>query len=238
MAVNASEQAAPSAVARGKVLIVDDDLDITDIVRAILTDEGFSVSVLNDQDPDAIRAAVGQFEPDCVLLDGQSPQELGQSWDDAAWVTGRARRVPLIMFTAHGADAREAEAGSSERSRAAGFASILHKPFDIDELVDQVGGAIGLSVPFDGSEQAERDRTAALVARLEAAGAQDIHTSTRREWASFRTTDGALVQLYWWQGDGVYYVGRYAEAGGVMETLGRFYDLDEAIAMSMTVRHP
>ncbi len=60
--------------------------------------------------------------------------------------------------------------------------------------------------------------------------------STRREWANFRTGDGTLVQLYWWQRDGVYYVARYAETGGVLQTLGRFYDLDAAIAIAMTVR--
>ena len=75
-----------------------------------------------------------------------------------------------------------------------------------------------------------------MVKRLEAAGAQNIHVSTRREWATFETVDGTFVQIYWWERDGVYYVGRYAQSGGRLETVGRFYDLDLAIAMATGIR--
>jgi DNA-binding response OmpR family regulator len=226
----------PTSPTKKRVLIVDKDRDISDLVYAILTDEGFAVSVLHDQNPNAIRVAVGQLEPDCVLLDAEGPHGFGRSWDDSAWLTGRQRRVPVIMFCAHQAELAEAEEGTSQRSRAAGFASIVCKPFDIDQLVTQVAAAVDLSVPFETSVQAEQGRTAALVARLQAAGAREVHASTRREWANFRTEDGTLVQLYWWHRDGVYYVVRHAETGGVLETLGRFYDLDAAITMALTVR--
>lgn len=56
----------------GKVLIIGNDGDISDIVSTVLTDAGFMVSIVTDMDPDAIRAAVGQLEPDCVLLSGGS----------------------------------------------------------------------------------------------------------------------------------------------------------------------
>jgi hypothetical protein len=70
----------------------------------------------------------------------------------------------------------------------------------------------------------------------QAAGARDVHASTRREWANFLTANGTFIQLYWWQRDGVYYIVRYAEKGGVLETIGRFYDLDAAITMAMLER--
>lgn len=232
----AAGEQAPGSPAKKRVLVIDNDHDITNLVHAILTDEGFDVSVMHHQDLDSIRVAVGQLEPDCVLLDGESPQGYGQSWGDAAWLTGRQRRVPVIMFSAHLADLAEAEEGTSQQSRAAEFAGILRKPFDIDQLITEVAAAVGLSVPFETSVPAEQRRTAALVARLEAAGAREVHASTRREWANFRTEDGTLVQMYWWQRDGVYYVVRHAETGGVLETLGRFYDLDAAITMAMTIR--
>jgi hypothetical protein len=44
------------------------------------------------------------------------------------------------------------------------------------------------------------------------------------------------VQLYWWQGDGVYYVVRYAESGGRLDQVGRFHDLDTAITLGMSTR--
>jgi hypothetical protein len=93
-------------------------------------------------------------------------------------------------------------------------------------------------VPFDPSAAAEPARTAALVSRLHAAGATDIHASTRREWANFSTVDGAVVQLYWWQRDGVYYVARYRKTGGTLEAVGQFYDLDAAIEVALTIRDP
>src|SRR5215212_9576464 len=223
-------------LARQKVLIIDDDRDIADLVHAILTDEGYAVSVVHDQGTEAIRTAINLQEPDCVLLDGKDPREYGEAWDDAAWMSGRDRPVPLIMFSAHAAAIQEAEASETLRSRAAGFSGIVPKPFDIDQLIDQVAAAVGRSVPFDTSEPVEQGRTAALVARLQAAGARDIHASTRREWANFLTADGIFIQLYWWQRDGVYYIVRYAEKGGVLETIGRFYDLDAAITMAMLER--
>ena len=233
MATSRQEAGAPSTP---KVLVIDDDRDITELVYAVLADEGFAVSALNTVDGDAIRVAINQIEPDCILLDGDSPGAYGLSWDHAAWVHGRDRPVPLIMFSGHAADSREAARGESSRSQAAGFASVLRKPFDIDRLLQQVTSATGASVPFDESRHGEQQRTAALVARLEAVGALDIHASTRREWAIFSTEDGTVVQLYYWQRDGVYYVVRHAPSGGRLETLGRFFDLETAITMAMTVR--
>ncbi len=224
------------ARSKGKVLVIDDDRDIAELVYAILTDEGFAVSLLHRQDPDSIRMAVGQLEPDCVLLDGESPKGYGQSWGEASWLGARSRNVPVIMFSASAADLREAQEGASPRSREAGFMATLTKPFNIDTLVDVVERAIGVAVPFNESQEGERERTARLVARLQDAGATEVHVSTRREWCNFRTEDGTLVQLYWWQRDGVYYVVRHAETGGVLETVGRFYDLDAAITVAMTVR--
>lgn len=221
------------AQATRKVLVIDNDRDVTDLVYAILTDEGFAVSTLHDQSIDAIRTAINLGEPDCVLLDGQSISEYGQSWDEAAWLSSRDRRVPTIMFTAHADDLKEAAAGDSPRSRAAAFAGILPKPFDIDELIDKVTSAVGDSGPFDTSAAAEQDRTVALLARLQAAGGRDVHVSTRREWANFVSPHEKFTQLYWWQRDGVYYVVHHAEVGGVLRTLGRFYDLDTAIGMAM-----
>jgi CheY-like chemotaxis protein len=218
-----------------KVLIIDDDGDIAELVAAVLTDEGMAVSILSTVSPEAIRVAVGQLEPDCVLLDGGGPAGFGPSWLEAAWLHDRSRPVPVIMFTADAQAVQEALEQQTERSRAAPFVASLAKPFNLDELVETIARCVGQAVPFNQSIPAEAARTQALVERLEAAGAQDIHASTRREWANFRNGQGAFLQLYWWQRDGVYYLIRHAEAGGVLEQVGRFYDLDAAIALAMTV---
>ena len=218
-----------------KILIIDEDRDLADIVSLVLSEAGFLVSLLASANPDAVRAAVGQLEPDCVLLDGISGSGY-QPWAEAAWLSVRDRHVPVIMFTTDHKALREAHELATNRSQAAHFDAVLGKPFDIDELVDAVAHAVGNSVPFDSSPVAEERRTAVLKSKLEAAGARDISTSTRREWANFRTADGTLMQIYWWQRDGVYYVIRYAESGGTLDQVGRFYDLDAAIALAMLIR--
>ena len=84
-----------------KVLVVENDRGLSDLLYAILTDEGYEVAVLSAVTPDAVRVAVGQLEPDCILLDGAGAEGYGTSWEDAAWVRSRGRSIPTIMFTAH-----------------------------------------------------------------------------------------------------------------------------------------
>ena len=213
-----------------KLLVVEDDDALAGLLRVVLTDEGYDVTVAGSIEPDVVRAAVGRLEPDGVLLDGESSWGYGRSWATAAWLRRRSRPIATVMLTAHAGAITEAREGTSERVRAAGFAGIITKPFDVDEMLATVAGAVGAAVPFDGSDAAEERRTAALSEKLRAAGARDVRTSTRREWANCLTPDGALAMLYWGQRDGVYYVLRQADQGGTMQEVGRFFDLDEAVA--------
>lgn len=220
------------ARAAAKVLIVDSDRDISDLVRAVLTDEGYEVACLYEYPGDAVMAAVGRLEPDCIILDGETGRgaDYGASWKDAASIHGRERSVPVIMFTAHAPASDEAEAGQSDRARAAGFAAVVRKPFDVDELVAAVAKAIGNVERFDPSPGADRERTRRLVKRLGEVGAADVRSSSRREWVTFRAPDDSLFQLYWWQTGGCYLVGAYLGDGRKMENIGLFYDVDGAVA--------
>lgn len=216
-----------------RVLLIDDDGDVADVVSAILTDDGYAVSTLVDISHDSLFATVGKLEPDCVLLDGSSQVEYGASWADAAHLAARERSVPTIMFSAHSADVREARKANSERARAADFSDVLGKPFHIDELLAAVATACGRSEPFNRSAEGDRGRTVALARRLRELGATDIRTSDQREWATFRPKDvDAVRQLYWWQRKGVYLVGSY-DTEGALTRIGQFFDLEEAIAAAL-----
>lgn len=220
-----------------RVLLIDDDGDVADVVFAILTDDGYSVSTLVDISHDSLLATVGRLEPDCVLLDGSSQVEYGSSWADAAHLAARERSVPTIMFSAHSADVREAREAHSERARAADFAEILAKPFHIDDLLAAVATACNRSRRFNRSAEGDRARTAALVRRLTELGATDIRTSDRREWATFRPKDEAVIrQLYWWQRMGVYLVGSY-DREGALTRIGQFFELEAAVAAAVP-NHP
>ena len=134
---------------RGTVLVVEDDPDISALVEEILTDEGFVVSLLRAVGPDTIRAAVAQLEPDCILLDGESPLGYGASWTEAAWIANRDRTVPVIMLTGSVDAVREATQDTSVRSQAAGFAGVLTKPFELSDLLEAVQQAMEKSTATD-----------------------------------------------------------------------------------------
>jgi CheY-like chemotaxis protein len=223
---------APSgAPGRRTVLVIDDDPVLANLVHDLLTEEGYAVSVLTTVTSETIRAAVGRLEPDCLLLDGRGPTDYGASWRDAAWAHARERAVPVIMFTASAAALQEAAAAESARSRAAGLFAALAKPFDLDELLATVARAVGSVAPFELGGGADARRTAALAAALAAAGAEDVVTGTRREWATFTVGD-ELGLVYWAPRDGVYYVLREPPAGGPIRQIGRFHDLTAAVALA------
>lgn len=200
----------------------------------MLADEGYDISCLYDSTPDLLARTVGILEPDCVILDGGGRAEYGQGWADAASLHTPRRSVPVIMFTAHQADAKEAAAGTSDRARDADFTAVIPKPFELDDLVAAVAKAVGRSEPFGRGADAEAHRTKDFVAALEQAGATDIRPSSLREWATFRDPAGALVQIYWWQGRGVYQVGRFQD-DGTLRMVGQLTDRDAAIDLAMRV---
>lgn len=213
----------------GKVLVIDDDSDIDEVVRAVLTDAGYEVTVLTEMVTDAIAAVVGRLEPDAILLDGEGPHGFGTSWQHAAAIANRERPIPLLMFSAHPGDLAEARAVASERTKAARFAGVIAKPFELDELLETVARAVGSVEPFDTSAGADAERTQALVAQLERIGARDARGSTRREWVTFRTPRERVIQVYWWQSGGCYLLGRYERDGKQMENVALTYDRPAAI---------
>ena len=220
-----------------RVLVVDDDADVADVVLAILSDDGYLVSTLTDTAHESIRAAVGKQEPDCILLDGSPGPNYGPSWAEAAYLAARARSVPTVMFSAHASDVREARAEESDRANAADFAAIVAKPFALDDLLTAVATACGNSEPFNHSAEGDRKRTVALVHRLRQEGATDIRTSDRREWATFRPKDAdVMCQLYWWQRVGVYLVGSYQD-DGTLKRIGHFFELEAAIAAAIAAEN-
>lgn len=212
-----------------RVLVVDDDRDVGDVVTAILADEGYEVTTLDRISDETVRAAIGRLEPDCILLDGVDATEYAAAWATAADVRHRPRPIPTVMFTAHSRDAAEALEATSARATEAGFAAVLRKPFHLDELLATIERAVAGGERFDYSKGAERDRTEKLVAALTASGAQDIRPSARREWANFRSPAGHQTQLYWSQSLGAYLVARYSAARQRLEVIGHYFSLEDAI---------
>ena len=147
---------------RPRILCVEDDHNVGATVQAVLGEEGYDVSCLFDITDEAIRDAIDRLQPDCILLDSASPSNYSRSWEAAASIRRGPRSMPVIMFTAHVLDIREARANVSERARNAGFAAALDKPFTMVELLDAVALAVRRSRPYGRRAAAEAARRASL----------------------------------------------------------------------------
>jgi EAL domain-containing protein (putative c-di-GMP-specific phosphodiesterase class I)/CheY-like chemotaxis protein len=114
--------AAGTAVRR--ILVVDDELAIAEMIRDILTERGFQVLVAANG-AEALRV-VEQTAIDVVLLDMNMPVLDGAGF--VAAIRERGLRIPIVVMTAGPSAQRWAK-----ELQADGY---LSKPFDIDHLVD------------------------------------------------------------------------------------------------------
>ena len=122
-----------------KILIMDDDPTIADLLKEALSDEGYDTYMTTQ----SLRFydAVREHDPNLILLDIMMPyldgrDELKLMGMDMA--TGKLHRVPVILVTAY-LDAYKEE----EEFREAGVVHIVYKPFDLDKLVALVHSTIG-----------------------------------------------------------------------------------------------
>lgn len=113
-----------------KVLVIDDEPEITDIVQTFLTESGYSVDVLNNA-RDAVERAK-KFKPDVILLDIMMPGADGYTvcqWIKAEQELGN---VPVIFLT--GKDRNDDQG----RSFKAGGDMFIKKPFSCERLLEIV----------------------------------------------------------------------------------------------------
>ncbi|TBN58382.1 response regulator [Glaciihabitans arcticus] len=109
-----------------RILVVDEENGLTDIVRRALQLEGW-VTAIAPTGAEAI-AAVDTFEPHIILLDMMLPDMLGT--EVATRLRAAGVETPIVFLTGR----------SEHEDRMAGYASgadaYLTKPFGLDELVN------------------------------------------------------------------------------------------------------
>jgi two-component system chemotaxis response regulator CheY len=113
-----------------RILIVDDDESIRQVVSIFLADEGYQVAgVGNGQ---AALDLVPQFQPDIIILDLRMP--IMDGWEFARRYREQPGwHAPIIAFVA----ALRAEEEQAE----IGAVGLLAKPFDLDDLLAVVDRA-------------------------------------------------------------------------------------------------
>ncbi|HID56529.1 TPA: response regulator [Candidatus Poribacteria bacterium] len=113
-----------------KILIVDDEEDILDLVDLSLTADGFDV-ITARSGPEALEK-VKEEMPDLILLDISMPDMDGYEVMRRLKGDRRTSSIPIIMLTA-ASDKRD-----KVRSFSAGADDYVVKPFDADELTARI----------------------------------------------------------------------------------------------------
>jgi len=127
--------------ARFTVLLVEDEPILGKIVGQLLEEAGYRHVTIADHNE--ITAAVERWHPQCVILDSEPRADgQGRSWEDAAAIRRAHPELPVLMFTADANSMAEARAGTSARSKAAGFAGVMDKPFLVTEFLATLKHAV------------------------------------------------------------------------------------------------
>ncbi len=110
-----------------RILIVDDDRALSEVIRDKLVIEGFVVECATDAD-EAVRQSQS-FMPDLVLLDVMLPRSSGF---DLVPIVRRERKVPIVFLSARGLQVDKL------RGLESGADDYITKPFDMQELLARI----------------------------------------------------------------------------------------------------
>lgn len=117
-------------MSKGRILIVEDNMDTYELVHFILEKRGFE-TFLAVNGRDGVNAAVKQ-RPDLIIMDMSMPEMDGWTATSIIKKDEQTRAIPLLALTAH------ALPGDRQRAMDAGCDEYITKPMDLDELVEAI----------------------------------------------------------------------------------------------------
>ncbi len=143
MRTSATSGEAASAAGEARILVVDDEPTILELLSGSLRFAGFDV-VTAASGADALRA-VAASRPDLVLLDVMMPD--GDGFEVVRQMRASGPQVPVIFLTARGA-VRERVAGLT-----LGGDDYVAKPFSLDEVLARIRAVLRRSAPGPASSR-------------------------------------------------------------------------------------
>ena len=122
---------------RKLILIVDDDYELSDGIRAVL--ENLGHQVMQARDGQQGKQMVYNHRPDLVILDMMMPRMGG--YPVLEHFRGKTDAPPIIMITAN--------EGSRHKAYAEylGVIDYIRKPFSMEKLMDAVNKALAPKTP-------------------------------------------------------------------------------------------
>ena len=112
---------------RSRIMVVDDDRNLLELISRILELEGYDVSVTADSS--SVLALLKEYRPDLVLLDIIMPKLDGFQ---VLYLIRQHSNVPVIMLTAKG------EVNSLEKAVILGADDYVRKPFSTRVLMARI----------------------------------------------------------------------------------------------------
>ena len=122
-----------------RVLVVEDESAIAELIAINLRQAGFEVSVVADAE--GARSSVDRVLPDLVLLDWMLPGQSGLTLVKAWRAEARTKPMPIIMLTAR------AEEGDKLAGLDGGADDYLTKPFSPREMLSRIRAVLRRRAP-------------------------------------------------------------------------------------------
>jgi two-component system response regulator MprA len=173
-----------------KVLVVDDEDNIIELIRLGLRYEGFQVEVASDGEQGI--ALAQRIDPDLVILDVMMPGIDGLEVCRRLRSNPTTRDVPVLMLTA------KDEVGDRIRGLQTGADDYLTKPFDFYELLERIKAILRRQ---NRSKSSQSETSGEDAAQLLQFGDLRMNTATREVTRSGRqieltATEYNLLHLF------------------------------------------
>lgn len=114
-------------MSKKKILVLEKDEDILQIIGHILTDEGYDVKLLRSEK--GMIDVIEEYRPDAILLDIIKPSDEGTELCRTIKESDALNHIPVIVLSTHSKVETVKEICADE---------VIKKPFDVDFLVGTI----------------------------------------------------------------------------------------------------
>ncbi len=122
-------------MAKKKILIVDDEAELVDLVKIRLEAEGYEVLKAFDGQEGLDKAKLEK--PDLILLDIMMPKMDGYKVCGLLKMDARFKKIPIILFSA------KAQKEDAELAKEIGADLYITKPFEASVLLAKIRELLG-----------------------------------------------------------------------------------------------
>ncbi|MGE0268657.1 MAG: response regulator transcription factor [Candidatus Omnitrophota bacterium] len=116
-----------------KILIVDDESDISETLAIRFQKAGFDVSLAFDGQEGLTKAK--EVVPDIIIMDEMMPKMNGFKVCALLKADSRFQKIPIVMFTARSQDEID-----TTMAREVGFDDYVNKLIDFEDLLEKIKG--------------------------------------------------------------------------------------------------